>query len=495
MSELRDRFTSLRRAGIRSFHETERNLIGVNGPEVQPHNEAGVIGWGTSWRMQGYLLMARRTGRPAYAERLAELIDQVLLARDDVRGNHDFRGRCLPVWSSAHKFTAATAVLYDTEGRPALEVTVCPPRAKAAKVTVAADGERHFSITVSGPERRDLTVGGLSLDPLDERRADRAVYAAYEQRTAVTARLVLTDRPAPGPRRPAPGVFPVRPAMVSLAAQTGMITYPMAGLARLAREQPAAVPVSVRGRLDGYLDAADRAMRVHDEQWGTTDDGRGFYRWLPDEPVSFAGAELPTNEFLAMGRTAVQLAVVTGEAHWRERAAAMARALHGDLTVTRGVASWPYWPSFGRVYQGWRATGSPKEDGSDFRPSYRAVTVPEDVTHALIDLDFLCLYHDAPGLPGVFTEADLRTVAKTFTHHAIERGERGRKGSRAVRLRHDVGGRGRRGTDREQAHVAAWLPLRRWSREVPRYVRAIRPAVPPPPLMGVDTYCAALLTH
>jgi hypothetical protein len=99
MSSVRDRLTGLRRTGIRSFHEIERNLVGVNGPDALPHNETGVIGWGTSWRMQGYLLMAERTGRPAYSERLAELIDQVLLARDDVRGVSDFRGRGLPVWS------------------------------------------------------------------------------------------------------------------------------------------------------------------------------------------------------------------------------------------------------------------------------------------------------------------------------------------------------------------------------------------------------------
>lgn len=83
----------------------------------------------------------------------------------------------------------------------------------------------------------------------------------------------------------------------------------------------------------------------------------------------------------------------------------------------------------------------------------------------------------------------MRAVANTFTRNVVER----RNG--AWRVRHDVGGAGRRGTDREQAHVAAWLPMRRWNRDVTRYVRAIRPAAPPLPLMGVDTYCAALLTR
>lgn len=487
MPDLIHRFTGLHRARSRSFHDTERSLIGVNGPGVQPDNEAGVIGWGT-WRMQGYLLMAERTGRQAYAERLAGLIDQVLEARDHVRGVCDFRGRSLPVWSTAGKFTAASVVLNDTEGRPALEVSVCPPHAKAAKVAVEVDGDRHFRITVSGPNRRDFTVAGLSLDPLDDRRADRAVYAAYEQRSGVTARLVLPDGPSDGPRRIHPGTFTVRPAMVSLSAQTGMITYPMAGLARLAREHPDAVPASVRRRIDDYLDAVDRALRVHDEQWGTTDDGRGFYRWLPDEPVSFAGAELPTNEFLAMGRTTVQLAVVTGDELWRERAAAMARALHGDLTIADGVADWPYWPGFGRVYQGWQATGSPKTDGSEYRPptarsrSPRTSRTPSSTSTSSVCTTTPPACRRSSGRPTC-------AVANTFTRNVVER----RNG--AWRVRHDVGGAGRRGTDHEQAHVAAWLPMRRWNRDVTRYVRAIRPAAPPLPLMGVDTYCAALLTR
>ncbi|MGW2563942.1 hypothetical protein ACWCXB_32935 [Streptomyces sp. NPDC001514] len=477
----------LHRAGTRYFHDIESRLTGVSGPGVPPDNEAGVIGWGTSWRMQGYVMMAERTGDPRYAERLAELIDQVLAARDDVRGIEDHRGRSRPVWSTAGKFTATTAVVPDTDGRPALEVTVCPPRTRNITVTVESQPEGRFSLTVAGGERTPFTVPDLSLDPNDARRADRAIYQAYEQRSGVTARLLGTD--TGGGREARSGSYTPQPAMVALAAQTGMITYPIAGLVRLSQERPSAVPASVRPRLDGYLDAAIQAVRAHDEQWGTTADGRGFYRWLPDEPVSFAGAELPTNEFLAMGRTLVQLAAVTGEDDYTQRAAAMARAFHGDLTVSAGVATWPYWPSFGRVHKGWTATGSPTTDGSDFRPSYAPVTVPEDVTHALIDIDFLCLYQGTPELPEVFTPEDLRAVAATFTEHVVQR-RRLRS-----RVRHDVGGTSRPGTDRQQAHVAGWLPLRQWSPQVARQVRAIQPVLPPPPLMGVDTYCGALLAR
>ncbi|MET9803043.1 hypothetical protein [Streptomyces sp. NPDC006368] len=468
---------------MRYFHAVEQGLTGVSGPGVPADNEAGVIGWGTSWRMQGYLMLAERTGDPRYAERLAELVDQVMEARDDVRNTEDHRGRSRPVWSTSGKFTVSSVVIPDTEGHPALEVRVCPPHTRHLRVTVEPEPEGRFALTVAGPKRTHaFTVNGLSLDPADSRRADRALYAAYEQRSGVTARLLPTPHP-----HIRSGTYTPRPAMVALAAQTGMITYPMAGLVRLAREHPAAVPPSVRARLDGYLDAAVAAVRAHDEQWATTGDGRGHYRWLPDEPVSFAGAELPTNEFLAMGRTLVQLAVVTRDEEFTQRAAAMARALRGDLTVRNGVATWPYWPSFGRVYKGWSATGSPDDDGSLYRPSYTPVTVPEDVTHALIDIDFLRLYHNTPTLPPVFTSGDMRAVAATFTSHVV------RRHRLRSRVRHDVGGNGRAGTDREQAHVAAWLPLREWSPAVARKVRAVQPDFPPPPLMGVDTYCGALL--
>ncbi|GAA2609127.1 hypothetical protein [Streptomyces axinellae] len=502
------RGSRLHRTGVRCFDAVEGALVPPSGPGVPEDNMTGVIGWGISWRMQGYVLMAERTGNPAYAERLAELIDGVLAARDEERGIADHRGHSGPVWSTAGKFTAATATVEDEQGRTALEVTVCPPRALPARVTVRPEEGGRFGLTVSGAGRPTVTVSGLSLDPADPRRADRVLYEAYEQRGGITGRLVPPGPPAgPGEpggpggwggrdgqeRRVAAGEYGVRPATVALAAQTGMITYPLAGLVRLARQERTAraVPPSVRAGSEGYLDAVLRAVRAHDHQWQPVAGGRGCYRWLRDEPVSFAGAELPTNEFLAMGRTLIQLAVLTGEEEYAERAAAMARSLRDDLLRTEGVAVWPYWPGFGRVHSGWQATGSPDRDGSLYRPSYAPVTVPEDVTHALIDLDFLHLYQRAGGLPPVFSEGDLHAVAAAFTRHVVDPGGRDQR----PRMRHDVGGAGRPGTDREQAHVAAWLPLRAWSPQIAPLVAAIHPVPPPSPPMGVDTYCAALLAR
>ena len=133
-------------------------------------------------------------------------------------------------------------------------------------------------------------------------------------------------------------------------------------------------------------------MAYHQRRWS-------YYVWHPDEPV-FAGAELPTNEFLAVGRTLIQLAAATGDRDYVDRAAALAGTLRGQLRLTGDTFDWPYWPSFGRVHHGWTKTGDPvDDDGSWYRPQFRAVTKAEDVTHALIDIDFVVLYRSTPDCP------------------------------------------------------------------------------------------------
>ncbi|MBO4206516.1 hypothetical protein [Micromonospora echinofusca] len=458
-------------------------------PSGTLHNDTGAIGWGLSWRMHAYLLMAEATGDPGLIRRLARMADSVVAARDHLRGVHEYRGLRLPVWSSAGPYTVATATVPDGTGVDALHVHLCPPHTADAVVEVTPAGDDRFDLTVTrAGGRPPVRLTQLSLDPDDPRRADHVAYREHRPAAPVTVDL-------PGPTvtstaRPRPGRYPCRPARVALAAQTGMITYPLAGLARLARERPDVVPADVAGRVDDYLAVVHDALAVHDHQWRISAEGDAHYTWLPDEPVSFAGAELPTNEFLAVGRTLVQLAAVTGDRCYVDRAAALAHTLrrqfqpHGDALV------WPYWPSFGRVHRGWRRTGDPTADGSRYRPEFHAVPKAEDVTHALIDIDFAVLYHSTPQLPGVFTDADLRALGRTFTRHVHFR----RLGLRPT-VRHDVSGHGRPGTPRHEAHVAGWLPLARWEPGVRRAVAAVHRHRRAVPVMGVDAYCAALLTR
>lgn len=488
----------------RHFFETVENalsaLVSENRTAV-PHNDSGALGWGLAWRMQAYLLMAEATGDPGYIRRLVGMADAVIAVRDNMRGVREHRGLSLPLWSSAGQYTVATATIPDVTGADALRVHLCPPHtAKAAvQITPTTDGRFDLTVTRAGG-RPPILLSQLSLDPTDPRRADDLAYGQHSAPTPLTVQLldVPADQRSAGPgasegspaRRIRPGSYPCQPARVALAAQTGMITYPLAGLARLARERPDVVPADLATRTDDYLAVAHDALAAHEHQWRVTDDGEGHYTWLPDEPVSFAGAELPTNEFLAVGRTLIQLAAATGDRRYVERASALAHTLRRQLRQQAGTAVWPYWPSFGRVHRGWAKTGDPVRDGSLYRPEFHAVTRAEDVTHALIDIDFAVLYRSTPQLPEVFTDADLRALARTFTGHVYRR----RLGRRPT-VRHDVSGHGRPGTPRHEAHVAGWLPLRHWDPAVTRAVSAVHRHRRPVPSMGVDAYCAALLTR
>jgi hypothetical protein len=489
-----------RLAATRLF-ETAEGAIAARSPadpSAFPNNDDGALGWALSWRMQAYALMAEATLDPAYARRLAHVADQVLTVRDTDRGVLDHRGSCQPVWSSAGRYTVTTATIPDTNGADALRVHLCPPGTKGATVQVTPTADGRFDLTLNRADPHPpILLQQLSLAPTDDRRADRIAYAQYKAYSPVTVELVTAPAVAqPSDHRPdtarriQPGNYPCRPARVALAAQTGMITYPLASLARLARERPDIVPGDAAARTDCYLEAAHDALAAHDYQWRTTDDGGGHYVWLPDEPVSFAGAELPTNEFLAVGRTLIQLAAATGDRQYVDRAAAMARTMRGQLRLEGGAFVWPYWPSFGRLHNGWKRTGDPVEDGSSYRPHFHAVTRAEDVTHSLIDIDFVVLYRSTPGLPEVFTDSDMRILAGTFLRHVSVR----RIGRRPT-VRRDISVNGKAGTARHEAQVPSWFPLHRWNPAVARAVSAVhtrRRLVPPAP---VDTYCAAILAR
>jgi hypothetical protein len=293
--------------------------------------------------MQGYLLMAEATGDPAFARRLARAADHVIAARDPCRGVLDHRSRCLPVWSSSGRYTVATATIPDTDGADALRVHLCPPGTPGATADVSSAADGRFDLTVTRADPHPpILLRQLSLDPTDDRRADRIAYEHHQASAPVTVELVTAPSAAVQPpshgtdtrRRIQPGCYPCQPARVALAAKTGMITYPLAGLARLAREHPDIVPVDVAARVPSYLEATHQALAAHDHQWRTASHGGGYYVWLPDEPMSFAGAELPTNEFLAMGRPLIQLAAATGDRDYVDRAAALARTLRGELRLT-----------------------------------------------------------------------------------------------------------------------------------------------------------------
>lgn len=461
-----------------------------------PPNDHGTIAWGTAWVLRSYVLMFEATGNPLHLRRLARAVEHVRDQRDDVRGVRDHRGASDPVWSSTGSFTIATAAVPGPDGATVLEVHVCPPGALGTTVEVAAGSVAHtFTLTVAnGSGGRDV-LPDLSLDRSHPRWAPAVAYAAYPGTTRTT--LTVPEAVAGAVAVvPAPGRYSCHPARVALAAQTGMITHPVAALVRLARANADLVGPEVLRRVDAHLEDVVAALSVHDAQWRTR-DGMGWYAWPREQPVSFAGVALPTNEFVAMGRAHLELAQVTRDGPHAERATAIAACLRGQMRPSGRSLVWSYWPDFGDVYTGWSKTGSPETDVSLFRPEFAPQPKLEDVTHALLDVEFAAAYASTPDLPQVFTERDLRRLAATYRHRVARHRRSPLWPGVASSIGRDLSRRGRLAEPAQQRHAAGWLALVPWQ---PHLREAVLPVMrrhlrDDGPERGVDAYCAALVAR
>ncbi|PRY55871.1 hypothetical protein BCF74_12148 [Knoellia remsis] len=472
-----------------------------------PVNDGGSLAWGTAWVLRSHALMFEKTGDPAHLHRLAHTVELVLDQRDSVRGVRDFRGVSAPVWSSTGGFTVATARIprkgEDPDAEAALCVHVCPPGSVGARVEVRSGSQSGtVTLAVTNGDRETDVLADLSLDPAHPRWAPRAAYGAYPGATRTTVTVpgdpsrMRGDSDAAMVRE---GRYACRPARVSLAAQTGMLAFPVVELARLVLAHPTAAGQRLTRRVDAWLEAATVALATHDGEYRSA-DGLGWYAWPREQPVSFAGVELPTNEFLAVGRAHLELGRVSADGPHRERAAAIAATLRGQLRPVGRLVEWSYWPDFGAVHRGWSKGSDPTAGVSPHRPQFTAQPKLEDVTHALLDLEFAVACARGERFGSAITGRELAALGETYLRRVARPSGRvpWRRGPwrrvPAATIARDVSRRGRRAAPDQQRHAAAWLALAPWVPAVREHALAVLAAHEATVVgdRGVDAYCAAL---
>lgn len=467
-------------------------VVGDGAPLVD--NDNGALGWGTSWVMRGLLELHEATRDARYLHRLAALADAVLERRDCERGITDHLGRSLPAWTCSRRFTTATATLRDVAGAPVARVHVAPAGTGGSVLAVPGSVAGTVTLQVVRTGLETVELADVDLDPSSSRCAVPAAYRAFTRPSDPVVELVDPM----GTRQMPCGEADLEHARTALAAQTGMIAQPLAGLVRAVRADAELRRGPLGQRCDRWLDAAHAALSVHDDDWRTT-EGLGWYVFGREDPVAWAGCVLPTNEFLALGRAYLDLAVATGDSGCTERAAALARTLRHELVPDGEVVSWSYWPTFGEVHRGWSPSGSAETDPCPWQPRRAPTPRAEDVTHALIDLDLAVAYHAARSLPPVFTDGDLAAFARTFVRRVAVPARRPRVGRRGLRRGRPAGlsslvTGGPRATERQLAFAAAWLPFAPWEPAIRRHVRALdahRPRFD----ASADAYAAALVAR
>jgi len=377
---------------------------------------SGMLAWSQSYVLLGLARMYETYKDPHYLDRLIENVDQVLSVRDSERGVTDYRGLSLPAWRADHPYTVGFTTLADGNGRPTLEVRSALTYADSTTVTVLA-GSRPDTFTlraVNTQTNRTATVADLTMDPASPDYAVSRFYASPIGPLMLTVRDVRESPAAAG--NPVTGDFPLQSKPVIFAVHTGMITYPIASFVRIVRQSPQLMnDARYRAKAAEYLAAVRAAVAVHDWEYRENGSGEGNLIWPKSQPLAWDGCEQPINQSVGLGQTLVELAIVTGDAGYRRKVAAMAKMFAAQLELdVDGAYSWHYWPSGGLVYEGFAKTGSPDTDVSIFTPEGGGARQFEDISHGAIDVEFAVRAFRA-GLG--FTGQDMARLAKTYTRN------------------------------------------------------------------------------
>lgn len=233
------------------------------------------------------------------------------------------------------------------------------------------------------------------------------------------------------------------------ASHTGMITYPMICFVRTVHETPALQRLEKYStKAQEYLDAVQEAVAVHDIQYGETDEGFGYYRFLRGEHYDPDGIEYPHNKALAIGRVLLHLAATTGDQQYWDKTAGLARTFHSDLEVdAAGAYIWPYHWTESWGYQGW----DEDDEVSDNRASFDGNRRIEDISHGALDVEFavLAFRHNI-----VFDRQDMDRFARTFTQNLVRPAADG-----GYEVWYNVDSTGRTGDPRDEIVAAYYLPL------------------------------------
>jgi hypothetical protein len=387
------------------------------GQSPDNNNEAGALAWQQSYALRSFIMMYLAYGDTAYLDRLINNVDIMLTHRDSERGVTDYRGLSLPGWRAMNPYTLGLCELPDADGQTTLQIRSGRNNTDSAHVTVSHGDGDTFSLLVRN-ERFDFTdtFDGLTMDPSSPDYAVQRVYDAYPGTILCTAHDQHLGT------RPAEGNYPMFAQPVILGVHTGMITYPIASFVRIVRSDPHLKhDAYYQTKADEYLDVVESAVAIHDREWRETSDGRGYYFWERGTMVGFDGQAQPTNQMLALGRSVVELAAITGDPQHVHRATALAKMFKAELIdqETNGVTTsiWHYFPTLSAAWEGYGKSGSPETDFSLHKPQYAEANGYknfEDFSHGAIDVDFAALAHHH-GF--VFTNQDVRKLAATFTEN------------------------------------------------------------------------------
>lgn len=172
---------------------------------------------------------------------------------------------------------------------------------------------------------------------------------------------------------------------VARIALVGMVTYPIARWLYLIKRDKQSF---LGYKFDAYLEQLEKMVGAFDEDWREHWQNQGFYteKVLEAHANVPYGKPIPFNQQNALGRTIINLWLITGKIIYKNKAEKLANFFKSHLILKQDRYDWKYWP----------AEGNSEEDVSHATPS--------------VDFAFLCYRSNI----GTFNEDDMKKFANTF---------------------------------------------------------------------------------
>lgn len=376
--------------------------------------DSGTLGWSESSYLSNYACMWQATKDTYWLGKIEDHFSRILGNASDPDGDgflgwqtRDYSSPCywaLPLYNSGKATIEPSFFRELSPGKP-------PVTGHVYLIEFGDPG----TFTV-----RDQTTGKTV--------ADKQPYQAGSVITAIPGcKVKINGAPMQG------DVFMVRTVAgepLEFAVHEGMIAYPVALFIEAVKKDPK-LQERFGASADRFLKyITENMLHKHESQWLQVDDSRGAWRFSDRLTERYPNRILPHNQYLALARAFLVLKDLPGaDPLFGQRAEQMARLFHSYLTEQDGAFVWHYWDL-------------PTPDES-LKPHM------EDTSHGTIDVGFAV---EAAQRGVVFTDADLKSMARTMLNLMWNQSEEDPK------LGPTVNARG----DKSSFLLRDWVDLCRW---------------------------------
>ena len=396
-------------------------------------NITGRIVWNEQYLMNSLINMYIATGEYEFLEMLRVHIENILNARDDVRGIRDVYGRTLPGWSAGGYYTLGVPyAIYSSEGKPVLSVQ-----------GIHRSGNNETALVIKTKEESKFTVEIIN------NFRNKGYRKLYQDLTAQNVEMMINENLSPDSyiyvrllsrAVPKSGTYMLKDTYTRVFAQehNGIILLPILRYLYLA--QYCNISKDDVKYSEQIKELLLPSLNLILQGW-VREGESGYFVSEPVPTYWAAGLPVPYNYLSANGLAFLYAHKVYNNEHYKNVALKLARKVKSAMEITAdGYLRMPYW--YGLPYRGWSA---PEPQVVPIYKRGRAFNASEDISHFMWSLWFISEIHNS-GFMG-FSE-EFKAIAKTFLEKILPRDPEGQSANNmrdwgvGVFLAHNLQGSG-----------------------------------------------------